>query len=98
MQPIDGGPRVRRGLGFAADGEIVDMLQEISQSLSHDRVVIDDQNAPNTAGFSHTQLILVHESTPRVTNAARAATMPVRVPFLSSSIASKRAAGCGAQQ
>src|SRR5271168_1222701 len=98
MQPIDGSARIRCGLGFAADDEIGSVLQKISQALPHYRVVIDDQDTPNADRFGRAQLILAHESTPRATNAARAATMPVRVPFLSSSIASKRAAGCGVQQ
>ena len=93
-----GGPRIHGALGFAADGEISGTLQEMSQALSDYRVVIDYQDAPNAGRFGGAQLTLAHESTPRATNAARAATIPVRVPFLSSSIASNRAAGCGAQQ
>jgi len=98
MQPIYGSARVAGGLGFTADVEIVGIFQEMSQTVPDYRVVIDYQDTPNAARFGRAQLTAGHESTPRDTNAARAATMPVRVPFRSSSIASKRAAGCGVQQ
>jgi hypothetical protein len=98
MQQVYGAARIHCGLSFAADGEIVGALQKMSQTLSDHRVIIDYQDAPNAARLGRAQVIFAHESTPRATNAARTATMPVRVLSLSSSIASKRAAGCGAQQ